>query len=158
MTVKVMNTLLEEFGNSISIEGLKLDDEARCNLQFDDVVLSIELGSDEKSAYIYSLLGTPPENNLEQFYAVLLYANYMFQSTAGATLSVDLNNGGVVMVRELPLDGLRLPEFEQVLEQFVNTTEQWMRSLQDIDIETTTGGDAAGPGNPAGAGQHSLRV
>ena len=130
MSSTVMNNLLREFGASIGIPDLQIDEEYRCNMMFDDVPVSFELGDGDESIYIYSLLGHVPDDGLEQLYAELLHANYVFADSGGSTLSVDSQSGNVVLLREERLELLRLSRLESVVEQFVNVAESWMSRLR----------------------------
>ena len=104
MSSAAMNNLLREFGTSIGIPDLELDEDFRCNLMFDEVPVSFELGKGDESVYIYSLLGRVPDEGLEGFYAELLHANYVLADNAGSTLSVDSQSGNVVLLREERLE------------------------------------------------------
>lgn len=139
MSSTVMNNLVREFGATIGIPDLQIDEEYRCNMMFDDVPVSFELGDDDGSMYIYSLLGRVPDDGLEQLYAELLHANYVFADNGGSTLSVDPESGNVVLLREERLELLRLPRLESVVEQFVNVAEGWMNRLRS---GATNEGDA----------------
>lgn len=130
MSSTVMNNLVREFGASIGIPDLQIDEEYRCNMMFDEVPVSFELGDGDESIYIYSLLGHVPDDGLEQFYAELLHANYVFADSGGSTLSVDSQSGNVVLLREERLELLRLSRLESVVEQFVNVAEGWMSRLR----------------------------
>ena len=129
MSSNVMNNLVREFGAAIGIPDLQLDEEYRCNMMFDEVPVSFELGGGDESMYIYSLLGHVPDDGREQFYAELLHANYVFAGSGGSTLSVDSQSGSVVLLREERLESLRLPRLESVVEQFVNIAEGWVSRL-----------------------------
>ena len=129
MSSNVMNNLLREFGDSIGIPGMQIDEEFRCNMMFDEVPVSFELGDGDETMYVYSLIGHVPEDGLEQFYARLLHANYVFRDNGGSTLSVDSESGNVVLIREERLESLRLARLESVVEQFVNVAESWMGRL-----------------------------
>lgn len=130
MSSTVMNNLLREFGASIGIPDLQIDEEYRCNMMFDEVPISFELGDGDESMYIYSLLGHVPDDGLERLYAELLHANYVFADNGGSTLSVDSQSGNVVLLREERLELLRLSRLESVVEQFVNVAEGWMSRLR----------------------------
>ena len=130
MSSTVMNNLVREFGASIGIPDLQIDEEYRCNMMFDEVPVSFELGDGDESIYIYSLLGHVPDDGLEQLYAELLHANYVFADNGGSTLSVDSQSGNVVLLREERLELLRLSRLESVVEQFVNVAEGWMSRLR----------------------------
>ena len=129
MSSHVMNTLLREFGAAIGIPDLQLDEDYRCNMMFDEVPVSFELGEGDESVYIYSLLGHVPDDGREQFYAELLHANYVFAANGGSALSVDMQSGNVVLIREEQLELLRLSRLESVVEKFVNVAEGWMGRL-----------------------------
>ena len=129
MSSTVMNNLVREFGASIGMPDLQIDEEYRCNMMFDEVPVSFELGDGDESMYIYSLLGHVPDDGLERFYADLLHANYVFADNGGSTLSVDSQSGNVVLLREERLELLRLSRLESVVEQFVNVAESWMTRL-----------------------------
>ena len=139
MSLSVMENILAEFGASIGIPDLRPDAEQRCNLMFDDVAVSFELGGGDESLYIYALLGDVPETGAEAAYADLLGANYSFGGTGGSTLSVDPQTGGIVLIREERLEALRLPTFEAVVQDFVNVAEQWMNRIRS--------GEFGGPGD-----------
>ena len=153
MSSTVMNNLLREFGASIGTPDLQIDEEYRCNMMFDDVPVSFELGDGDESMYIYSLLGHVPDDGLEQLYAELLHANYVFADSGGSTLSVDPQSGNVVLLREERLELLRLSRLESVVEQFVNVAEGWMSRLRSggtNETETPRGGAVSEQRPPGG--------
>lgn len=131
MSSSVLNNLLREFGSAIGIPDLQLDEEYRCNMMFDEVPVSFELGDGDESVYIYSLLGQVPDDGLERFYAELLHANYLFAESGGSTLGVDSKSGNVVLLREERLESMRLSTLESVAEQFVSVAEAWMNRLSN---------------------------
>ena len=153
MSSTVMNNLLREFGASIGMPDLQIDEEYRCNMMFDDVPVSFELGDGDESIYIYSLLGHVPDDGLEQFYAELLHANYVFADSGGSTLSVDSQSGNVVLLREERLELLRLSRLESVVEQFVNVAEGWMSRLRSggmKEVDAPHGGAVSEQRPPGG--------
>ncbi len=131
MSVAAMASLLADFGAVVGIAGLAPDAEHRCNLMFDDVALSLELGEDDESLYIYALLGSVADADCGTAYATLLAANYGFQGTGGATLCVEPRTGGVVLFRAERLETLPLARFAAVVEDFVDTAEMWAARLRD---------------------------
>ena len=153
MSSTVMNNLVREFGASIGIPDLQIDEEYRCNMVFDEVPVSFELGDGDESMYIYSLLGHVPDDRLEQFYAELLHANYVFADNGGSTLSVDSQSGNVVLLREERLELLRLSRLESVVEQFVNVAEGWISRLRrggTNEVDAPRGGAVSEQRPPGG--------
>ena len=152
MSSSVLNNLLREFGSAIGIPDLQLDEAYRCNMMFDEVPVSFELGDGDESVYIYSLLGQVPDDGLERFYAELLHANYLFAESGGSTLGVDSKSGNVVLLREERLESMRLSTLESVAEQFVSVAEAWMNRLSDGANESPAprGEPASEPRPPSG--------
>ena len=152
MSLAVMENMLSEFGASIGIPDLKPDPEHRCNLMFDEVAVSFELGPDDESLYIYALLGSVPEGQAERAYADLLHANHVFEGTGGATLCVDPRTQGIVLLRAERLETLRLARFEVLLEDFVNVAERWMKRAEKGELGAPVAEDAAAETQPSGGG------
>ena len=152
MSSSVLNNLLREFGSAIGIPDLQLDEEYRCNMMFDEVPVSFELGDGDESVYIYSLLGQVPDDGLERFYAELLHANYLFAESGGSTLGVDSKSGNVVLLREERLESMRLSTLESVAEQFVSVAEAWMNRLSNGASQSPAprGESASEPRPPSG--------
>ena len=154
MSSTVLNNLLREFGAAIGIPDLRLDEDLRCNMTFDDVPVSFELGEGDESVYIYSLLGHVPADGRGSLYAELLHANYVFAESGGSTLGVDSQSGGVVLISEERLESLRLARLESVVEQFVNVAERWMRRLDNgatNEADTAQRASDSGERPPGGA-------
>ena len=152
MSLAAMETMLSEFGASIGIPDLKPDAEHRCNLMFDEVAVSFELGVDDESLYIYALLGSVPDGGAEDVYADLLHANHVFQGTGGATLCVDPGTQGIVLLRAERLESLRLARFETLLEDFVNVAERWIKRAESGELGASAPEDAPAEAQPAGGG------
>lgn len=134
MSAQLLKYLLQDFGNSIGIADLQVDEDARCNLMFDDIAVSFELSKNERSVYIYSYLADAPDTDAGYFYAGLLDANYLFKGTDGATLGVEADSRRIVLIREEKLAPLQLAEFEAILEEFVNLAETWKQTLAAGDF------------------------
>lgn len=143
--VDILNNLLGEFGSSIGMPELELDEENRCNLMFDEVAVSFELSPDEASVYLYSYLGDVVSDDSKAVFAALLDANYIFRGTMGATMGVDEASGRVVMIRSEDLSALRLSRFQSLVEEFVNLAELWQNKLADFPAETTQQSPPATP-------------
>ncbi len=145
MSMAALQSILREFGAAVGIPELEPDDEQRCNMMFDDVALSFELGVGDESVYVYSLLGSVADDDARAAYADLLHANYAFAGTRGSTLSIDPQTGGIVLMREEQLDSLRLPRLEAIIEEFVTVAEQWMQRIANGDFGARNDDPAAGP-------------
>ncbi len=138
MSKNMIKNLLQEFGKTIDIAELQLDNEHRCNLLFDDIGVSFELAPDEESIYLYSMLGVAPSTDLESMYALLLDANYIFRGTKGATIGIEASSKSIVLIREERLENMQLAHFESIVKVFVDLAESWRERLNDLSTETST--------------------
>lgn len=132
-----LQKLLKEFGATIELNDLSLDEEQRCNLFFDEIPVSIELSSDEKYVYMYSYIGDVPLADSETFGLKLLEANYLYLNTHRCSLGVHGTSRKVALIYHERMRGLELPDFESALEEFINTAEYWMKNLY-IQAPVTT--------------------
>lgn len=120
------DVLVAEMAAAMGIPELALDADGTLTLDMDDRFL-VTIGVDEPAnalTLMAPLLGTEgpkPKALLEE----ALVGNFMWQGTLGATLAIDEETGTMVLHRRLPLDGLKLQELEQAIEQFVDATEAW---------------------------------
>ena len=135
-SANLLKNLIAEFGASIGIPELTLDEENRCNLMFDEVAVSFELSPDEDAVYIYAYLGDVVPGNNNALFASLLDANYLFRGTGGATIGVDEASGRVVMIRSEDLSALRLSRFSSLAEEFINLAELWQKKLAEFPAQT----------------------
>ncbi|MEJ0019479.1 MAG: type III secretion system chaperone [Acetobacteraceae bacterium] len=118
--------IIAEFGKTIGIDDLSLDEEGYCCLVVDqDNVVNIELDEAAPRLLFYSIVGRPAEGR----YKLLLEANYLGQGTGGGTLGLQPGSGAIVLSREVPLALLDVPTFSTALERFINLTEFWTRRL-----------------------------
>ena len=129
MSADMLRNLLQDFGNEIGIADLQLDEDARCNLMFDDIGVSFELSQSQDSFYAYAYLGAAPDTDREDLYAALLDANYLFKGTGGATLGVEAATRRIVLIREERLESMQVARFESIVEEIVNTAEEWQEQL-----------------------------
>ena len=128
--------ILKEFGEAIGLEGLALDETGYCCLTFDDnIFVSIESDEKENRLLMYSFLGAPKGENVAKVYGEILDGNFFWRHTQGATLSRDPNSEGIVLMDRIELRDMNYARFEKALENFVNTTESWMRKLESAQEE-----------------------
>jgi hypothetical protein len=121
--------VIGEFGRSIGIDDLALDEEGYCCLAIDrDLIVNIELDADGGRLVLYSMVGQPGPDRAAAL-EMLMQANYLGQGTGGAILGAQPETGAIVLSCALPADRLDLPAFNGALERFVNTAEDWMRRL-----------------------------
>lgn len=141
----LLKNLIAEFGASLGIPDLALDEENRCNLMFDEVAVSFELSPDEEAVYVYAYLGDVVRAGNKELFAALLDANYLFKGTRGATIGVDEASGRVVMIRAEDLSAMRLSRFQSLVEEFINLAELWQKKLAEFPAQTVQEDSPATP-------------
>jgi hypothetical protein len=127
MSKETVNQVLGEFGKQIGLDDLRLDDNGYAALAF-DVVVNLEYDEEPERLLMSAYLGEPQGERLKT-YELLLDANFCWQGTAGATLSLERETGGIVLFQALPARALERQALEAALETFVNTADAWTLQL-----------------------------
>jgi hypothetical protein len=152
-----LQQVLGEFGATVGLEDLRLDEAGHCVLAIDDtLVVNLELDAAKGSAVLYSWLGVPT-GDLPEIYGQLLQANYLGQGTGGATLGLQAETGGIVLSQSVALEHLDLPRFNTALETFVNQAERWSERLAQPAPEAAAAADEP-PATEPSAPDHIIRV
>src|ERR671916_1732744 len=119
--------LLGEFGRSMGISGLRLNEGGLAAVAFDgDLVLHIGHESATDLAVLY--IEVAPAHDRQEPGALerrLLEANLTAAETGGGYFALDARNGRPFLVRRLSLRGLALPEFEAAVRDLVDAAEAW---------------------------------
>ena len=142
MALESTSQLIGEFGRTIGIENLALDEKGCCCLMFDDVMLNLELTPEPEQFFIYAELGDIPEHGRDEFYAQLLEANFFFRGTGGATLSLDRGANCVLLAYQMASHDLFLQRFSQILENFVNVAATWREKIASAGHGAPSAADA----------------
>ena len=124
--------LIQDFGDRFGIEGIQTDDDESLKLKIDDMTLEIFLAPDGKNVFLCSEFGNPPPDGELQFNQIMLKANFMLQSTQGATLAQNPETNRYVLNKPVPLLGLDLDSFCENVEAFINQVEEWNRLLENF--------------------------
>jgi len=133
-----INGLLQEFGRTIGIPDLDLDDEGYCILVIDEkLVINMEFDQLGQQLLIYSLVGET-SGDAARVHEQMLRSNYLGRDTGGATLGLRPEDGGVVLSQWVAVPGLDLPRFTAILETFVNQVDDWTRRLPELGATRDT--------------------
>jgi len=127
---ELLNVLAERIGGGSQ---LTPDDSGAVVIGIDDMTLTI-LGIDEIDAVALSapISEPPPEDKIERLYRAALLANFNFQGTSGATISINPETNELSLCRVLPLAILDGDSFAHAIEAFVNTLETWRKLVADF--------------------------
>jgi hypothetical protein len=123
--------LLERLGTELGMEGLSFDAATgTCALVFEQR-LTVHLAADrgDEALLLFSTLGGLDPRQQPELAVTVLRGNYLWQATAGATLSLDPEHDVALLALRLPVEGLAAAAVEQRLSAFVEAAFAWMRRL-----------------------------
>jgi Tir chaperone protein (CesT) family len=135
MTAQKMNDLLNELGTLLGLEDLALNENNCCFLSFDDTYVTIEHDPVTSHTVLFSPIGGIPKENREEFYITLLDGNFFWQSTSGATLSIDREEELVYLFYDFEPKHTSFSQFQNVLENFVAVAEEWTGKTNSFSVE-----------------------
>jgi hypothetical protein len=152
--------LLASFGASLGLPELAPDDEGYCALRFDDLEVHLQYEPEEDELLVFTRLGEIDDDEPAELYGRMLAANLFWQGTGGATLGVQPEDGMVFLSRKVAMRALDDAKFRQLLEQFVNTGDDWRREVESFvsDQVTEQAKASALPDAPAGGGPGIIEV
>lgn len=123
-------TTLQEFGDCIGLESLRLDEQGHCALRFDAVHVHLQLLGEDEQVLCYAPLGRLDAETQPALAWELLDAGYLFRHTGGASLSRDRDTGQCLLSCLLEGAHVTVHAFEARMALFVNTAEHWMQRLE----------------------------
>ena len=129
--------LINEAGRKLGVELVTQDGMTR--LTIDDMEVSVSEIAALDSVVLNGVIGEPPPQGLAPLYRAMLEANFSFAETAGATLSVNPENGELTLTRLVPLARLDAEGFLSILESFVNVLEAWRTLVADYRPDAADG-------------------
>src|SRR6478735_1182980 len=93
-----LQKLVGEFGAEIGLPNLTIDGEGFCSLTFDGkVTVNLQLSESKDQIVLFAELGVVPTEDRAETYEALLKANFFWQATHGATLSLEGDEPTVVI-------------------------------------------------------------
>lgn len=122
--------IIEAFGKKLGMD-LELDNSKSCSFQADDVVVSITALSEIDQIVISGDLGTPPAEQLEHLYKMMLEANHLYTSTFGATLSLNNENDHFALCKVIPCRALDNEIFYREMESFISICDTWSKVIRN---------------------------
>lgn len=124
-----LNSLIQELGQRLGMDGLALDENHSCRLLFDGkIAVQIEKADDDEF-FIHSVVDRIPSEGQAACFEALLDANFLCQKTGHAFFSIDKTDGEILLQQRFSSAGTDAQAFVNELEIFVNVVESWMESL-----------------------------
>ncbi|MDR2201058.1 MAG: type III secretion system chaperone [Puniceicoccales bacterium] len=151
----IFRSYTQALGERLQIKDLDLDENNDCYLAFDGkYFVKCSVDPEREQFHLMAYIGLLPEDRLV-YYRGLLESNHFWRDTAGANLSLDPEDGTLILSQYRPMDLTDSELFYDMVEKFVNAMEHWdtkrfeeWSSLQDSDAaESGTATMGTGPDN-----------
>lgn len=124
--------IMRQFGAKIGMADLSPDETNSCHLKIDDMSVSFMEDPDAGTVVTWAEICEPPTDGASMLYRVLMESMFMGQGTAGASFSIEPESGKIYLHRVDPSAVLDLDSFCAMVEKFVNTLEQWRKTIADF--------------------------
>ena len=146
MSEQVARELLRELGTRIQLPMLDLDDAGNACIDVDEAyVINLEYDADEDALLMYTWLGHVPESNTAEVLRRLLSANHFWTETEGATLSVEEETNGIVLIDRSRCQDFDIASFESRMQGYMSVVERWLKILDGSEEEPELREDVAPP-------------
>lgn len=125
------NQLVADFGGTLSLENLELNEETNsCVLAFDDsLLLNIEYDEAVDSLVFSIYLDELPKEGAEPLLRELMGANLYWHRTRGATLCLEEGTNGIILLYSQSVITLDNQSFETIVENLLNLAEKWRNRI-----------------------------
>ena len=129
---ETVNQVLEEFGKSINLENIRLNDNKTCVLCVDeDKNVQVTYNEALEVLDFFASVGQIPEND-QRCCNDLLKSNSEWALTKGAALAKGNGSSDVILEYRLPLLNLTKELFERAFEQFIGLVTVWETYLREL--------------------------
>jgi hypothetical protein len=140
-------TFLTQLGPQIGLEGLAFNGDGVCCLEVADRFgVQIEWEPTGNALVFLSRVADAPATGREEFFRILLEANFLFQGTTGETLCLNPESGEVMLCRVFPLDTTPVSVLLEEFTFFLQTTDFWADRIQSGTVLTDSENPPPEPG------------
>ena len=122
--------LIKKFGEKIGVN-LTPDEDNVYTFEVDEMIVTFHVLPELDEIVLSGDIGEPPPEHLENLYKTMLESQYLFNGTAGATISLNSENNRFSLCKALPCKLLDGDSFFSEAEQFVNTLEVWVKLVKN---------------------------
>jgi hypothetical protein len=123
-------SVLREFGESINLQPLELDDNNACELCLDNKQnVQIRFNRERSEVEFLTELGDINESYLERSCNCFLKANCDWELTHGMTLSKRPDALKILLGYHVPALNMDMPLFENIFKAFIAEFETWQQHL-----------------------------
>ena len=133
--------LIHEFTGAAGIDEVPAADGV-WKFSADGAVFGVSADEAGEKAYLFGEIPSPVPDKEEAFRKTVLEANYFFNGTGGATLSINPETGAYTLIAAERLDRLAPESFFAFVEKFVNSLATWKAIA--LSAEATSASSALG--------------
>lgn len=119
------NELMTDFGKRLDLDEFQPDENGICEIDTDDFTVTFQYVPETEMVLTTGLLCELGPDPSATFFRTLLEANFMFNSTHGATVSVDPTNDCVMLARYDRLNQIDGDIFFKCVELFMQAMLEW---------------------------------
>jgi len=130
--------LIAEFGKKVGLDYLKPNEDGLCEIDTDFATVNIQYVEETEMVLLTGLVRPVEDEPSPKFLRSLLEANFMFQRTHGATLSIDPDSNAVMLVRFERLSDLDCDRFALIVRRFLEAMQEWMKKEDDPKEESSS--------------------
>ena len=88
----------------------------------------LSFGTFDRGFTLNCIIGEPPTRNKEDFYLLLMRANFLGQGTGGHIIGMDKEEKHLTLSSSIPYD-VDVKRFKEIVEDFVNFVDYWRGEL-----------------------------
>lgn len=122
--------LIKKFGEKIGVN-LTPDEDNVYTFEVDEMIVTFHVLPELEEIVLSGDIGEPPPEHLENLYKTMLESQYLFNGTAGATISLNSENNRFSLCKALPCRILDVDLFYAETENFINTLEVWAKMVEN---------------------------
>jgi len=119
------NELIAELGKKTGLDFLTPNEDGLCEIDTEFATVNIQDVSEMGMVLLTGIVCPVPDEPSRAFLMALLEANFMFQRTRGATLSIDTEANVVMLARYERLSDLDGDRLAVILANFLDTMREW---------------------------------
>lgn len=123
--------IIKKFGKKIGID-IEPSDEGVYMFEVDQMLVTFHVMPELDTIVLTGDIGEPPPEKLENLYKTMLQAQYLFQNTYGATISLNPETNRFVLCKALSCKILDDDSFFGETEQFINTLDVWVKLVKNF--------------------------
>ena len=122
--------LIKKFGEKIGVN-LTPDEDNVYTFEVDEMIVTFNVLPELDEIVLSGDIGEPPPEHLENLYKTMLESQYLFNGTAGATISLNSETNRFSLCKALPCKILEGDLLYAETENFINTLEVWIKLVKD---------------------------